>query len=436
MTLLLLACKSAWSRRGALALAILSIMLSVALLLTVERLRHAARDSFAASLSSTDLVVGPRDHPLRLLLHSVFHIGTPDTGMSWASAQRIAADPAVAWTIPLALGDSHRGFPVIATSSAFFAHYRYARAQPLVFAAGADDGGLFRVVLGAEVARRLGYHTGDQLTLSHGGADAGADADTDTDHHANHHGGRQALHRDKPFTVSGVLAPTGTPVDRALYIGLHAMQAIHLDWHGGAPIPGVTLSNADLRKFDLEPTQISAVMVGLKQRAAVLSMQRKFNSATEEALTAVIPAVALSQLWELTGSAERVLDALSARVLVVALCGLAAAVLAGLNERRRELAILRAVGARPLHIFLLLVCEGGALVLIGAAGGVILVQLAALGLAPWALAQWGLVFDLSRPGTGELSLLAAVTGAGLLASVIPGWRAYRLSLGDGLAPRT
>lgn len=423
MTLMLLACKSAWSRRGALSLAILSIVLSVALLLTVERVRHSARASFAASLSGADLVIGPRDHPLRLLLHAVFHIGTPDTGMSWDSARHIAADPAVAWTIPLALGDSHRGFPVVATNTSFFEHYRYGRAQPLAFSDGSNAGGLFRVVLGAEVARRLGYRSGDQLALSHGGADAG------------HHDARHAHHHDKPFTVSGVLAPTGTPVDRALYIGLHAMQAIHLDWHGGAPIPGVSLGAADLGKFNLEPTQVSAVMVGLKQRAAVLRMQRKFNTGAGEPLSAVIPAVALEQLWDLTGAAERVLDAVAALVLAVALCGLAAAVLAGLNERRRELAILRAVGARPLHVFLLLLCEGAALTVTGAAGGLLLVQLAAIGLAPWALARWGVALDIGLPSAAEWPLLAAVICAGLAASILPGWRAYRLSLADGLAPK-
>lgn len=425
MTLVLLACKSAWSRRGALSLAILSIVLSVALLLTVERLRHAAHDSFAASLSGADLVVGPRDHPLRLLLHAVFHIGTPDTGMSWDSARRIAADPAVAWTIPLSLGDSHRGFPVVATDRAFFEHYRHARGRRLAFAAGADEGGLFRVVLGSEVARRLGYRTGQQLALSHG---AGAADHHEPDGHARHR-------HDKPFTVSGILAPTGTPVDRALYIDLHAMEAIHLGWQGGAPIPGVALGAADLRKFDLEPKQVSALMVGLKQRAAVLRLQRQVNAAPGEALSAVIPAAALEQLWDLTGSAERVLDAISALVLAVALCGLAAAVLAGLNERRRELAILRAVGARPLHVFLLLVCEGAFLTLAGAAGGLALVQLAAIGAAPRVLSQWGLALDLARPSATEWPLLAAVVCAGLAASVLPGWRAYRLSLSDGLAPK-
>ena len=386
-------------------------------------MRHSARAGFAASLSGADLVVGPRDHPLRLLLHVVFYIGTPDTGMAWDSARRIASDPAVAWTIALALGDSHRGFPVVATDASFFAHYRYGRGQRLAFAAGSDAGGLFRVVLGAEVARRLGYRSGDQLALSHGGAGAGHD----DDHHAHH--------RDKPFTVSGVLAPTGTPVDRALYIGLHAMQAIHLDWHGGAPIPGVSVRAADLGKFDLAPKQVSAVLVGLKQRAAVLRMQRKFNTEAGEALSAVIPAVALEQLWDLTGAAERVLDAVAALVLAVALCGLAAAVLAGLNERRRELAVLRAVGARPLHVFLLLVCEGAALSVAGAAGGLLLVQLAAIGLAPWALAQWGLALDMHLPSATEWPLLAAVICAGLAASIVPGWRAYRLSLSDGLAPK-
>lgn len=415
MTILLLAWSSAWSRRGALALALLSITLSVALLLSVERLRHAARDSFSTSVAGVDLIVGARDDPLRLMLHSVFHIGSSGTGMSWDSAQRIASDPAVAWSIPLAMGDSHRGFPVVATSADYFARYRYGNARPLVLAEGAPLQGLFDVVLGAEVARRLGYRRGDQLALSHGGGG----------HHAHDH-------HDKPFTVSGVLAPTGTPVDRALYIGLHAMRAIHLDWHGGTPMPGVAIGVGDLHKFDLQPRQVDAVLVGLKQRAAVLRVQRMVNTDRREALTAVIPGLALAQLWEMTGSVERVLAAIAGLVLVVALCGLCAAVLAGLNERRRELAILRSVGARPLHIFLLLVCEGVGLALAGAVAGYVLVQVGAAALAPWMLAHWGVALAPAWPGEAELAWLAALLGAGLCASLLPGWRAYRLSLADGL----
>ena len=418
MTMLSLAWQSARSRRYALLLTLGSIILSVALLLAVERLRHGARDSFTAALSGTDLIVGPRSHPVQLLLYSVFHIGETDAGMTWDSVERIGAHPAVAWIVPLTLGDSHRGFPVVATTTAYFDHYRHGGAQALTFSSGTRFNGLFDVVVGAEVARRLGYRLGDELTLSHGAGHAG---------HADH--------EDKPFTVVGILAATGTPVDRTLHIGLQAMEAIHLDWHGGAHVPGVSIGRAELHKFDLRPKQVTAVLVGLKQRAAVLRMQRIFGADDKEALSAVIPGVALQQLWDITGAAERVLRAVSLLVLVVALAGLAAAVLAGLGERRRELAILRAVGARPWQIFLLLVCEGLGLAIAGAAGGFALVEVASFALAPLALAKWGLAIDVSAPGLGEAWLLAAVVGAGLIASVVPGVRAYRLSLIDGLAPK-
>ena len=421
MTMLSLAWQSARSRRYALLLTLGSIILSVALLLAVERLRHGARDSFTAALSGTDLIVGPRSHPVQLLLYSVFHIGETDAGMTWDSVERIGAHPAVAWTIPLTLGDSHRGFPVVATTTAYFDHYRHGRAQALTFSHGTRFDGLFDVVIGAEVARRLGYRLGDELTLSHGAGHAGHTADSS--------------HEDKPFTVVGILAATGTPVDRTLHIGLQAMEAIHLDWHGGAHVPGVSIGRAELRKFDLHPKQVTAVLVGLKQRAAVLRMQRIFGADDKEPLSAVIPGVALQQLWDITGAAERVLRAVSSLVLVVALAGLAAAVLAGLGERRRELAILRAVGARPWQIFLLLVCEGLGLTIAGAAGGYALLELASLALAPVALANWGLAIDAFGPSLAEAWLLAAVVGAGLAASIVPGVRAYRLSLIDGLAPK-
>jgi len=418
-TILLLAWKSAWSRRFALGLTCLSIMLSVAMLVAVERMRHGAHASFAASVSGTDLVVGPRSHPVQLLLYAVFHLGAVENGMSWDSAERIAADPAVAWTIPVTLGDSHRGFPVVSTSAAYFDHYRYGRHQRLAFAAGTQFHALFDVVLGAEVARRLGYSVGDRLTLSHGLEEIG-----------------HAGHADRPFTVTGILAPTGTPADRTLHIGLEAMQALHLDWHGGAQIPGVAIKASDLAKFDLRPTQVTAVLVGLKQRAAVLRVQRLLPARLAEPVSAVMPGAALDQLWRLTSGVEGVLRAVAALVLVVALAGLAAAVLAGLNERRREMAVLRAVGANPSHIFLLMLCEGLGVTLAGSAAGWAAVQLAAWSIAPALLAHFGLARDIAAPGPTEWLLLAAVMAAGLFVSIVPGWRACRLSLANGLAPRT
>jgi putative ABC transport system permease protein len=416
--LLPLALKSAWNRRYTLGLTLIAIALSVTLLLGIERVRQDARDSFAQAVSGTDLVVGARSSPLQLLLYAVFRIGEASNNIGWDSVQALAAHPAVAWTIPLSLGDSHRGFPVLGTTSAYFEHFRYGDKQALKLAQGNRFVGLFDVVLGAEVAERLGYRLGDKITLAHG-MEAGAGAE----------------HGDKPFSVVGILTRTGTPVDRTLHIGLEALEAIHLDWQGGAPIPGFAIPPELVKKFNLTPKSVTAVLVGLKTRAGVFAMQRYVANYREEPLMAVLPGVALSQLWEMMAIAERALLAISALVVVVSFAGLVAVVLAGLGERRRELAILRANGARPRDLFTLLALEGGAVTLAGALCGTLLLAVLTFALGPWLAAEYGLNLKLAMPSLEELRLLGLVVAVGTLASLLPGYRAYRLSLADGLTPR-
>lgn len=420
--LLPLAARSAWNRRATLALTVLAIALSVCLLLGVERLRQGVKDGFTQSVSGADLVVGARGSPLQLMLYAVFHLGEATHNLDWSSVQALSAHPAVAWAIPVSLGDSHRGYPVLGTGQAYFEHFRHGDRQALrlaqgrAFRDGTDD--VFSAVLGAEVAEALGYRLGDRITLSHGGGETGL-----------------AEHADKPFSVAGILARTGTPVDRTVHISLQAMEAIHLDWQGGAPIPGVAIPSEFVRKFDLTPKSVTAVILGLKSRAAVFSMQRYVNGYRDEPLMAVLPGVALAQLWELVGAGEQALLAVSALVVAVGLAGLVAVVLAGLNERRRELAILRSVGARPVDILALLTLEGLGLTLAGAGLGLLMLTGVGLAAGPWIAAHYGIALAAALPAAGEWELLAAVLAVGLLASLLPGWRAYRLSLADGLTPR-
>lgn len=416
--LLLLAVRSAWNRRLTLGMTLLAVALSVTLLLGVERVRHEARNSFAQSVAGTDLVVGARSSPVQLMLYAVFRIGEATHNIHWQSYRAIAENPAVAWSIPLSLGDSHHGFPVIGTSSAYFEHFRYGDAQALAFSAGKPFAEIFDAVLGAEVAARLGYRPGDQLVLSHGMGDVSL-----------------AEHTDKPFTVVGILAATGTPVDRSVHVSLEAIQAIHLDWQGGAPLPGLSIPAEYVRKFDLTPKEITAVLVGLKSRAAVFKVQRDLNTRSAEPLLAVLPGVALDQLWQVVGIAERTLLAVSAMVVAVGLAGLVAVVLAGLGERRRELAILRSVGARPSEIFVLLTAEGLFVTVLGALLGVALLALLTALLGPLAQAHYGLAIRARWISSDELALLGAVVAVGLVASLLPGYRAYRISLADGLTPR-
>ena len=417
-----LAARSAWNRRGTLSLVLLSIALATALLLSLEGLRRDIRASFAQAVSGTDLVIGARTGPVQLMLYAVFRVGGATQGMTMDSVRAIAAHRAVAWTVPVSLGDSHRGFPVVGTTTAYFEHYAWGARQRLALAQGRAFGGtldgLYEAVIGAEVARALGYGVGTQLTLSHGLGDDLA-----------------AEHADKPFTVVGVLQRTGTPVDRSVHVSLQAIEAIHLDWAGGAPMPGLRIAPEDARKFDLEPRQVTALFVGLKSRAAVFAVQRFVSGYEGEPLVAVLPGVALDELWEAVGVGERALLAISALVALVSLAGLVAVVLAGLGERRRELAVLRAVGAGPRHVLALLALEGALVTLAGAVLGALASFGAVAAAAPWLQQAFGIGLQLAAPSAGQWALWGAVVVAGLLASLLPAWRAYRLSLADGLTPR-
>ena len=417
--LLRIAAASAWNRRLTLGLILTAITLSVALLLAVERLRREARDGFAQAVSGVDLVVGARSSPVQLMLYAVFRIGDATHNMRWDSFRAIAARPDVAWAVPLSLGDSHRGFPVLGTTAAYFEYFRHGAAVPLALASGRRFEGLFEAVIGADVARQLGYRQGERIVLNHG---SGADA--------------LAEHADKPFLVAGILARTGTPVDRTVHVSLESIEAIHLDWQGGAPIPGVRIAPALARKFDLAPKAITAVLVGLKNRSAVFRAQRQINTYEAEALLAVLPGVALDELWRVVEVVERTLLAVSVLVVATGLASLVAVMLAGLNERRRELAILRAVGARPRDIFLLVAVEGLGVTLAACVAALLLLALTVAAAGTPIQAHFGIAIQAKWPLPSEWLLLGGVVCAGLLTSLLPGYRAYRMSLGDGLTPRS
>lgn len=418
-----IALASAWNRRLTLGLVAACIALATGLLLTLERMRADVRASFAQSVSGTDLIVGARTGPVQLMLYAVFRVGGATHNISMASAEAVAAHRAVAWTVPISLGDSHRGRPVLGTSTAYFERFRYGDRQALVLAqgrafAGTLDG-LYEAVIGAEVARALGYGLGARITLSHGSG-----------------GVPGAEHADKPFSVVGVLAPTGTPVDRTVHVSLQALEAIHLDWAGGAPMPGLSIPADQARKFDLAPKQLTALLVGLKSRAAVFNVQRWVAQYEAEPLLAVLPGVALDELWQVVGAGERALQAMTALVAAVSLASLVAVVLAGLGERRRELAVLRAVGAAPRHVLALLALEAALVTLAGSLAGVLAALGAGAAAAPWLQQRLGITLQGAGLGSEQLLLWGAIVAAGMLAGLVPGWRAYRMSLADGLSPRS
>lgn len=414
MIALRLAFASLWNRRGTALLTMLGIAVSVALLLGVEKLRTDVRSSFANTVSGADLIVGARTGSINLLLYSVFRLGEATNNVSWSVYQRVASHPDVAWTIPLSLGDSHDGFRVLGTNLDYFEHYRFAQTRVLEFAAGQAFADLHDAVIGAEVAAKLKYTVGQQIVLGHGLGDISF-----------------ANHDEDPFTVSGILARTGTPADRTVHVSLEAIEAIH----GAESAPPSFAPGADSEAGALTPDSITAFIVGLENRAAVFQIQRAINSFQGEALLGILPGVALQQLWETVGIAESALLVIAACVVIAGLLGMLTAILTSLNERRREMAILRSVGARPGFVFLLLMSEAAFLGLAGVLLGMALLH-GSLALArPEIESRFGLFLSSSGPGGFELMLGAAVVVAALVAGAIPAWRAYRNTLADGLTIR-
>lgn len=417
IALLNIAAASLWNRRFTVLLTIFTMAVSVMLFLGVERLRHDARQAFVRTVSGTDLIVGARAHPVQLLLYSVFRLGEATNNLAWTSYQAVANQPGVAWTVPISLGDSHQGYRVVGTTPGYFTHVRYAGNQEIRFAQGKPFNDLFDAVVGGEVAARLGYQTGARIVLAHGVSAA-----------------TPRQHDDRPFTVSGVLAPTGTPIDQGVYVSLEAIEAIHLNWRGGTRI-GRTPDLAQLPEGRLQPTSITAFYVGLSDRMGVFTLQRFINDYRAEPLTAVLPGVALQQLWSLLGTAERALAITAACVVVAGLLGLLTVLLATLHARRREMAILRSVGAGPRHVLGLLLLEALLLAVAGAAMGLALLQIATVSLSPWLQANYGLQLAASWPSLAEWRLLGlVVAGAGVI-GLVPALLAYRHSVADGMSIR-
>ncbi|SDE62525.1 ABC transporter permease [Ruegeria marina] len=439
--------RSLWNRRFVAGLTVLAISLSVALILGVERLRDGARDSFANSASGIDLIVAPRGNSVQILMATVFGVGGTGTGMTWDSFEWLEDRPEVAWAVPIQMGDNHRGYPVIGTDASYFEHFRHSGGQPLSLAAGTflSGDGADAAVVGAEVAARFDYAPGAVIVNAHGSGEVSFD-----------------LHDDAPFTISGVLAPTGTAVDRMVFVTLEGFDALHAEEDAPAadPLDPAAMPTDDHddhddhgghdghddhedhgehegteAKHSHEPDRINAVYVGLIDRTNVLGLQRAINERPSDALSAVLPAVALTELWGITGTAERAMRLMAWAVALAGMIGMVVMLSATLDTRRREFAILRSVGATPTRIFALIVAEAAILTAAGLILGLVLLTVATFVTDPILSARFGLRLGLNVFGAREMATLFVIFCAGLLASLIPAVRVYRMTLADGLSVR-
>jgi putative ABC transport system permease protein len=428
--------KSLGNRKFSAFLVVMSIALSVALLLGVERLRVQSLKGFTRSISGTDLIVGARTGSVNLLLYSVFHVGSVGNSISLQGYKYLLNQDAVQWAVPIALGDNHRGYPLVGTTDEYLEHIQYGRNRNLSLAQGNWFFGNREVVLGAEVADTLGYGLGTPIVIAHGGGDV-----------------TFIEHDEHPFVVSGILGRTGTPIDRIIHSALSGIDAIHADFNlqqksgdtVGHLLEGLEESATDSEHEDEHEGEvhehhaeleysggISAVLLGLKSRPAALFLQREINEYSGEPLTAIMPGIALQELWAVVGYLENGLFIISIFVIVIGLVGMFIALMTTLDQRRREMAVFRAVGARPFHVLAMIVSEAAVLTGLAIMAGVALVYAMLAMAQPLVLEKSGLYLEIGMISGREWMLLGAVAVAGILVSIVPAYRIYRYSLADGI----
>lgn len=411
--LLKLTLNSLYARLLTVSMTIFAISLSLMLYLSVEKLRSSAYTSFTNTISQTDLIVGSRTGSVQLLLYSIFRIGNATNNITWESYQDIIEKDEVEWAVPISLGDSHKGYRVMGTNKDFFKHYKYRGNKSLVIKDGKYFSDLYDVVLGFGVAEKLDYQINSSIIVSHG-------LKSFTDHD------------DQPFKVSGILAKTGTPVDNTIIVSLKAIEAIHVDWSSGAKIPGQITPIDEIRKMDLATSNITAILLGIDSKLKIFQFQRWINEYPEEALTAILPGVALQELWRIVGVVENILLGISFVVILTTLMGMAAIVLSSLNERRREMAIWRAMGASPKIVIGLLMLEALIISSVSIFFSTILLFILLYFLQPWIDTTYGILVTVEIFSLSDIYIFILFIFAAMFVSLIPALRAYWFSINDGM----
>lgn len=406
------------------ALNVLILTLAVATLVILMLFSAQLGERFDRDARGVDLVVGAKGSPLQLILSTVYHADVPTGNIPLSTLDMLRSDPTVAKAIPVALGDNFRGFRIVGTETAYVDHYGGRLARGRLWAGEGET------VIGAEVARRTGAALGQKFLGSHGLSDGG--------------GGEHEAH---PFQVVGVLAPTGTVLDRLILTSVESMwdvHGIHYDASAGhaegatagrhdGPVdeahnhpPG----NASVQAQEARP-EVTAILVSYRSALAAVRLPAFINRQT--GLQAAAPAVETARLLTLVGVG---LDAVRAFALLLLLTGglsIFVALYTALRQREADMAMLRVMGAKPASIFGQVLSEG---LLLAAAGSVLglalghgVVAVAAVSFE--RLGEVGLTAWRFEPA--EALIVLAALSAGAIAALIPALRVFRVDIARTLS---
>lgn len=403
---------------------IVSVALAAGLVMAVFSIKTQTHEAFTGGNVGYDAVLGARGSKLQLVLNTVFHLETSPGNIPWPMYQKIRKHPQVSLAIPYALGDNYFGFRIVGTTEELFTTFEYQEGRKFQFQPGgrAFNPELAEAVIGSYVAQKTGLRPGSIFKPYHG---------LDFDPRAGH---------EEEYVVTAVLEPTNTPSDRVIWIPIEGLFRM-----GGHTLRGKGEEyKAEAGKaIPDEHKEVSAVMLKFKSDFAGMALDQEINKQGKVATLAWPIGQVMLELFEKIGWVERVLALIAYLVVVVAAGSILASIYNTMNERRREFAILRALGARRGTVFSAIIAEAASIALLGSALGFIVYAAILYCAAAVIRQQTGVVLDVFRSGQVEwfgqplpVVVLAPVLMVliGALAGVVPAWKAYATDVASNLTP--
>ncbi len=432
-----------------------SVALGVALAIAIILIKQGVQQRFEQGTIGYEMVIGAKGSPLQLVLNTVYNLDISPGNISWKLFEQLRADQRVKLAVPFSVGDNYHGFRIVGTTDAFFNDFEFEPGRKpeleggriFTFSEGALKSAFleaeqrakerearergeeykapavpentvtnrpFEAVIGSTVAKETGLQIGQTFIAAHG-VQPSAEAKE---------------HTENPWTVVGILKPTQTAVDRAIYINLDSFY--HIEGHElrGAAAP--VKEKVEEKDNDPDPGQVSSIVLKLRSPIHAFPLYREIND--REDAQAAFPANEIRKLFTIVGNIDRLLFAQAILVLIVAGVAIAVSIYNSMSERRREIAILRALGARRATIFSIVLLEAMTICVVGATAGLLgghLVVAAANGALYRAS---GFVIPAFHIQPLEWYILCVAVALGALSGIGPAWGAYRTDVAKNLAP--
>lgn len=408
------------------ALCVSLLTFGVAIISLLLVLQHALEQKFQRDLQQTDLVVGAKGSPLQLVLSAIYHLDAPTGNIKLAEARPVMENPMVAEAIPLAYGDSYRGYRIVGTTLAYIDKYEAVLQTGRLFSQNME------AVIGATVAVSTGLQVGDIFLGTHGEVQQGGH-----------------VHDNDPYTVVGILAPTQTVLDNLVLCNVPSVWQVHT--HTNHDLPPVDTLHATELHFEhdhkhhdhdhheheaeddvitADSMEITALLLKYKSKMAMLNMPRLINDQTN--MQAVLPALEINRLFYMLGVGANTLQLIAAGIMLMAGFSVFFVLYSRLRDRRYEMALLRSVGYKRQHLFSLLLLEGLLLAIIGYVLGWVLSRLGLGMLNRQAASDFN--WQIATTWTPqEIWLFVITIGIGLLSALLPAWYAMRMNVSAALS---